>query len=377
MIKKFDNHLAKILSTSSTETVECLLYVKNIESTERKLQNYKIEIVAKYPFINALTIKTNLKELKKILKMDSVKFMSSQLQVFALMNIAREILNIDTWGKGENLTIAYIDTGISPHLDFTVGKNRIIKFIDLINYQIFPYDDNGHGTFVAGVGSGNGFVSNGKFAGICPKSNIVSIKALDSSGEANATKILEAMQWIYENFEKYKIQVVCMSFGSEPLGINDPIMKGAEKLWEKGIIVVAAAGNSGPEYKTIKSPGISPKIITVGGFNDNRINENEYNPQYFEIANFSSRGPAFQFYKPDLVAPAVDITSCGINSFYTKLSGTSVATPMVAGLCTLLLQKYPTLMPTQIKQKLLKFCTPITFNQNKEGNGFVTLPNLF
>ena len=178
------------------------------------------------------------------------------------------------------------------------------------------------------------------------------------------------MEWVYDNHIKFNIKVVCMSFGSEPLGYNDPIMAGADALWKEGVTVVAAAGNSGPEYQTIKSPGVSSQIITVGGFNDNRISDSEYNDNYFELAPFSSRGPAFQRYKPEIVAPSVDIISCAASGDYTKLSGTSVATPMIAGLALLLFEKEPWLKPIDIKRKLLSVCRPISFNRNFEGYGY-------
>ena len=160
-----------------------------------------------------------------------------------------------------------------------------------------------------------------------------------------------------------------MSFGSEPIGYNDPIMRGAEKLWNSGITVVAAAGNSGPKLETIKSPGISPKIITVGGFDDNRINQTFYE-NFFEIAEFSSRGPALNKVKPDLVAPSVDIVSCSLNNSYTTLSGTSVATPMIAGICAVILQKFPAYKPEQIKKILQRCAKGITHNKYSEGMGY-------
>ena len=116
---------------------------------------------------------------------------------------------------------------------------------------------------------------------------------------------------------------------------------------------MSAAGNSGPEFQTIKSPGVSSRIITVGGFDDNRFDDDVYDKKLFEIAEFSSRGPAFNRYKPDVVAPAVDITSCDRKGGYTKLSGTSVATPMIAGLACLILEKYPNLSPDKVKQLLV------------------------
>ena len=371
-MKKHDDLLAKALSSATNTKINCLIYTHNLDALKRTLSSTNIKILGVLPFINAISICGAKEEIKNLFSHKSVSFASSQTQVFTMINIAKKILGTQNFENGENQTIAYIDTGISPHLDFTLGKNRIIKFVDLINHRIFPYDDNGHGTFVAGVGSGSGLMSNGKYGGICPKSNIIAIKALDKGGEANSLKILEAMQWVYDYHKKYNIKVVCMSFGSEPLGENDPIMQGAEKLWEKNLVVVSAAGNSGPEYKTIKSPGISRKIITVGGFDDNRIDEQNFLPEYFEIADFSSRGPALEEFKPDLVAPAVDITSCGTLSPYTKLSGTSVATPMIAGAAALLLEQNPALTPSEIKEILTENCEPITFNKNQEGSGYLS-----
>ena len=164
-----------------------------------------------------------------------------------------------------------------------------------------------------------------------------------------------------------------MSFGSEPIGYNDPIMQGANALWRDGVVVVAAAGNSGPNESTIKSPGISPEIITVGGFDDNRFDENSFNKDFFEMATFSSRGPALRHYKPDVVAPSVDIISCGRKEFYTKLSGTSVATPMIAGVVALMYERFPRLKPHEAKFRLLRGCQTIGFDANSEGYG---VPNL-
>ena len=241
------------------------------------------------------------------------------------------------------------------------------------------YDDNGHGTFVASIACGCGTISGNKNRGIAYKTKIVSIKALEENGETGAFKILEAMQWVYNNKDKYNIKVVCMSFGSSPLEKNDPLVIGAESLWNIGIVVVAAAGNSGPENQTIKSPGYSSKIITVGGLNDNRDSFGNYKREDFEIASFSSRGPAGYFFKPDVIAPAVNITGASNkkDSFYTVMSGTSVATPMIAGVCCLILSKYPQLSPDQLKIRLVRNCKQITNNKNFEGFGLPSFEKFF
>lgn len=369
-LNKLDKDLFSVMAMSDNMHINCIAYVENLVSAKRYFKG-KQRVVTEFPFIKAVAIEANPSEIIDLCNRSWVKFITKQSSVMALMNVARKVLNIDEKLTGKGVTICYIDTGIKPHGDFTICKNRIIKFIDLFNDRKTPYDDNGHGTFVAGVGSGNGCLSGGKFKGIAPESNIISIKALNNAGEASAIVILEAMQWVYDNYKKYNIKVVCMSFGSEPLGINDPIMKGAEALWDRGVVVVAAAGNSGPEYQTIKSPGTSAKIITVGGMNDNRLDNDEFNTNFFEIANFSSRGPALRRYKPDLIAPAVNINSCSIEPLknYTVLSGTSVATPMIAGVCALIFEKNPLLTPDMVKYKLLASCKSLTFNRNLEGNG--------
>jgi len=126
------------------------------------------------------------------------------------------------------------------------------------------------------------------------------IKALDSTGETKSNTIIDAMQYVYDIHKKYNIKVVCMSFGADYTGENDPLQQGALALWNSGLIVVAAAGNSGPEHNSIKSPGTGSRIITVGGIDDGR-NDNE-----IKIADFSSRGPVNYKFKPDVVAPAID-----------------------------------------------------------------------
>ena len=258
-LNKIDKTLFKVLSMNVNEKVECIAYVSDFSKAKRYFNVN--EIIREFPFINALALEINSNKLIEICNHSWIKNITKGANALALMNVSRKILGAENSNlTGKDVTIAYIDTGISSHLDFCLKRNRIIKFVDLVNGKKRNYDDNGHGTFVSGVGSGNGIMSGGKYSGIAPLSNIVSIKALNQNGEANAVTILDAMQWIYDNVKKYNIKVVCMSFGSEPLGNNDPIMKGAEVLWNKGITMVAAAGNSGPEFETIKSPGISPKI---------------------------------------------------------------------------------------------------------------------
>lgn len=371
-LEKIDKCLLSRVSTLSKESkVECLVKAFDYQRLKSFLHNKNIEILHEYIFINAFCIRAAKSEIESLSHMSQVEFIYSISSACALMNVSRQILNVEDTGlTGQGINIAFIDTGISPHMDFMLGANRIVYFKDFILGKVKAYDDNGHGTFVSGVCAGSGALSGGKFCGVAPKAGLISLKALNGLGEASADKILDAMEWVYENHKAYDIRVVCMSFGSEPLGYSDPIMSGAEALWRSGVVVVAAAGNSGPEFQTIKSPGVSSRIITVGGFDDNRLDQDKFNSDFFEIAKFSSRGPAFSRYKPDLVAPSVDIVSCGINKSYTKLSGTSVATPMIAGMAALELEARSSLQPDEVKRRLLRCCKAINFNRNLEGFGY-------
>jgi len=378
---KIDPEILSIVTTEikDEKKYDCIVYTKNCYDFKNNcLKDYDGEIY-EYPFIKAFGVKLSKDRIISIANMAVVTYISKQSAVFTQISVSKKIMGVDFFYKegilGKGITVAVIDTGISRHLDFCLPKNKIIKFVDLINNREVPYDDNGHGTFVSSIICGSGIVSGFKYAGVSPKTNVISIKALEENGEAGAFKILEAMQWIYDNHEKYNIKVVCMSFGSSPTNKNDPMIMGAEALWNKGIVVVAAAGNSGPEEKTIKSPGASGKIITVGGFDDKRMEE-KFVEENFEIANFSSRGPAGYFYKPDVVAPAVNIVGANSKGGYVKMSGTSVATPMVAGIVCLMLNKFPHLSPNQIKAMLSKTCKKITNNKNNDGFGYINLKGL-
>ena len=375
--EKIDKNLReKIVALGNQKEVECLVRTTCQESLKKHIKRFGKKVKEEFSFINSFSVLLSPKEISSLAKSDAVVYICSSTNVFALVSVAKKILKIPPLAFGEGQTICFIDTGINPHCDFMLCEKRIVKFVDFVGEKEEAFDDNGHGTFVAGICCGGGYLSCGKFSGIAPRAKIISLKALDKNGEANSNKILQAMQWVCDNKEKYKIDTVCMSFGSEPLGLNDPIMIGAEKLWDSGVTVVAAAGNSGPEWQTIKSPGVSRKIITVGGFDDNR-NEEEFNPNFFEMASFSSRGPCFRYFKPDLVAPAVDITSCGKSGGYVRLSGTSVASPMIAGLCALIKEREKNFSPNQIKSILLSLCKPAFFNRNLEGYGIPCFERFF
>lgn len=308
--------------------------------------------------------------------------------VKALLNVASpavdaEIVN-ESGFTGKDVTIAVIDTGIYPHDDLIYPENRIIAFQDFVNNRSNPYDDNGHGTHVAGDAAGNGYSSGGQFQGPAPEANLVGVKVLNKQGAGSLSTVMAGVEWCITNKNRYRINVISMSLGSEAAqsAQDDPMVKVVEKAWREGIVVCAAAGNEGPDSRTIASPGTSPLIITVGATDD----QDTIDRSDDEVAAYSSRGPTIDgIVKPDLVAPGTDIISLRApNSYldkqmsgnrvgdkYFTLSGTSMATPICAGVTALIIQSSPALTPDEVKQRLLAGAQDLGLSPNVQGRGYI------
>ena len=377
MEEKIDSRLLyKISLLEEDSFIYCIVWLVDYEKSKAELkQNFDEScFVGYYPFLNAVGMKIKQKDLLKLSSLYCVEYVSSIQKASIMLEKSRKDLEINDLHKmgimGQGVRVAVIDTGCYPHLDFLGGVNRIVHFEDFLGGKKFTYDDNGHGTFVAGVLGGSGLVQNGKYRGVAPQCDLVILKALDKDGETEALTILNAMQWIIDNQKRYDIKIVCMSFGSIPLGKNDPLIIGVKALWDSGIVVVCAAGNDGPNENTIKSPGACPNVITVGSCD---VIDDIHN---IKVAPFSSRGPAFDFIKPDIIAPGVDIISLkNSTEFYTTMSGTSVSTPFVAGMCALLLSQNPHLSPNFIKSLLMASAIEIDQQKNWVGSGLLSAHN--
>lgn len=259
---------------------------------------------------------------------------------------------------GEGITVAVLDTGLAPHPDF---RGRIAGFLDCVNHRQHLYDDNGHGTHVSGILLGDGRMSKGILAGMAPKAKVLAIKVLDYRGEGSVEGISQGLEWICKNHIRYGIRVVNLSVGaSNSLKSCKELelIKAVERLWDEGIAVVVSAGNDGPGEGTIAVPGTSKKVITVGMLKTER-----------SIHDCSGRGPTKDcIVKPDLLAPGYQVISCNVISGesrrpYTVRTGTSMATPVVAGAAALYLAAYPDAGNVELKLKLRESCVRTALEQ--------------
>lgn len=275
---------------------------------------------------------------------------------------------------GKGIGVAILDTGIFLHQDF---ENRVTAFTDLVRHRIEPYDDNGHGTHIAGIIGGAGLESGGRYHGVAPGCSLICLKVLDHKGNGYASDVLGGLKWIREHKEEFGIRVVNISVGSlgkKSMSENSALVKGVDAAWDAGLVVVVAAGNNGPGQRTITTPGISRKVITVGCSDDYK----EVDVAGNKMIDYSGRGPTSAcILKPDIVAPGSNIVSCaGRKGGYTRKSGTSMSTPLVSGAIALLLEKYPEMTNLEVKLRLREKAVDLGLPRNQQGWGLLDVERL-
>lgn len=365
-----------------------LIVENNLSLEDENILKSIVNIKYKIPLINAIVIEIDENNLDSLKELKCLKTVFQNTHITMQMDTARKTVNANIVQEngytGKGIGIAILDTGISPNNDFLYPQNRILAFKDFINNKAKPYDDNGHGTHVAGIAGGSGINSNGKYRGIAPDCNFIGVKVLNNEGKGNASDVLAGLQWVMDNKEKYNIKVANLSIGTSNTSSNDPLVKAVENMWDRGVIITIAAGNDGPKKHTISSPAISRKVITIGASDDN-ITANVWGNN---LINFSGRGPTLEcIVKPDILAPGVNIISCLSNSVskqsneivdknYFSLSGTSMSTPIVSGAIALLLEKYKDLKPDDVKLMLKKCCKNLHLPKNQQGWGLLDVYKL-
>ncbi len=229
---------------------------------------------------------------------------------------------------GKGMKIAVLDTGISPHEDLMISGG-----VSFTSYTSSYNDDNGHGTHVAGIiGAKNNSIGT---IGVAPESNLFAVKVLDQNGSGYISDIIKGIDWSITN----KMDVINLSLGAP----NDSIAlhQAVDKAYNSGVLVVAAAGNDGASDgsgDTVDYPARYNSVIAVSATDSSN-----------QRGSFSSTG-----HTVEVAAPGVKVNSTYLNNQYISMSGTSMATPYVAGILALLKQRNPALTAAQLREKLIE-----------------------
>lgn len=247
--------------------------------------------------------------------------------------------------NGEGRKIVVLDTGYNYNHPELSSSNLGGK--DFVNNDNDPFDDNGHGSHVAGIISADGF--NAKAKGVAPAAGIISGKVLDSSGSGYFSNVVAAVYWavdgndsIYGTADDFNADAISLSLGtSAPYlykgscdGVMPDLTTAIKYAKSRNVLVVVASGNSGSSGVSV--PGCISYSTTVGAV-DNRD----------KIASFSGKGSSV-----DISAPGVNIYSTWIGTSYAMASGTSMATPMVSGVVALIKKAHPTYTAAQVESVL-------------------------
>jgi serine protease AprX len=327
-----------------------------------------------HSIVNAVTVKVTPKQLQEITALDEVKLVRLEVpeMVTCMNESVRVIESVDAaqdfGASGRGIKVALLDTGIDKNHPALLGK-----VVDEISTVLEPINIPGlHATHTAGTIASNDVV----FRGVAPQAELINIKVLDHNGFGTPATVIRGL----EQAVRRDALVASMSLGWSEIFMGwicnnaDCILcQAADNVVRLGVTLVVAAGNEGalgarPPF-SIRHPGAARKVITVGAVDKAKV-----------LAPFSSTGPGsgrlsvtspIRLTKPDVVAPGVNITSSVLGGGFAPLSGTSMATPHVAGLAALVLQKNASLSPTMVKKLISDSCEPLDNTPNQTGFGII------
>lgn len=393
------SNTAPDLPVNSSSTVDVIVQYKTAPTkSELSALGPYGQIKQQFVHVNAVWAMLTGAQMQTVSRDSNVTYISPNRATKGTLDITTAAVNADSaWDLGYNGTgigVAVIDSGIYAHDDLKTasGNGSRIVYSQSFLPGLNAADQYGHGTHVAGIVGSNGNDSTGRgftrtMQGLAPNVNLINLRVLDANGAGTDAGVIAAIDTAISLKSTYNIRVINLSLGRPVFESYtlDPLCQAAEAAWKAGIVVVAAAGNYGRDnsvdehgYGTIVAPGNDPYVITVGAMN----NMGTATRSDDVMASYSSKGPtAFDhIVKPDLVAPGNDTVSLmapnstlatnfpstlvpksyyqiggtGNSTTYMRLSGTSMATPVVSGAAVLLIQQSPWLSPDQVKARLMK-----------------------
>lgn len=389
---KLSADLKITLDNKSYKNYRVIVHCKTMfEDIEKKIKTYKCELIHSIPEINCLSAVLSPSAINKLIEYPEVDHIEFDGMAYLC---SKSVLNANGVAyqeryrlTGKGVGIGLVDSGVYPHQDLLSPNNKIKKFEDILNQYKYPYDDNGHGTFMAGILCANGKLSKGLYKGVAESSHICCIKAFNSLGRAFISDTLYAIYRLLEESTEYNLKVMCLPF--ELTDFNPFILSLYSKLfkiaWSKDITVVLPSGHMGNAECSLTGIATLENCITVAGIDTTSVKK---------PYKYSSCGPFGKLEKPDLCAACVDI--CSLNSAssyiperngmkiypqpldepYTNYSGTSCAAAYIAGVCALLYENKPDINCKDVVSLLKVSCNLLEISKWLQGAGMVDLNKL-
>lgn len=397
--KKLSPILRDAIKNNFYNRYRVLIRYKNLKNDlEKKIRQLNGEVLFSIDSVNCIAANLSTSAIKRLIELPEIKSITLDDYAFLCgrnvllsngvsLQSTKNIIKGDYKLSGKGIGIAVIDSGCYPHKDLLYPNNKIKHFIDVINNFTYPYDDNGHGTFICGIICGTGRESKGRYRGVADNSHLVVAKAFDNTGKAFISSTLFAMNEVLKSIDDFNIKILCLPF--ETYSIDKDIMNIFSEIFkkyqEKNIVVVVPSGSNGTQEDSIRGIATLKNAITIGGIDT--TSESKIYP-------YSSCGSSKTLLKPDFIAASVDIISLNCHKHYisernglkvyppklekpyTTFNGTSVSCGYIAGVCALLYEYNPDLTFKDIYGLLKVSSKFIKEKKYVQGNGYIDLDKI-
>ena len=392
--KKLDYNLKYYISKNAYKNYRVLIQYNDFQSSiVKKINSYKGTVHHIIESANLISAELNFRGIDRLTEYPEISkiYLDEYLFLCGMSVTSANKVHFSEKHSlsGTGVGIGLIDSGIFPHQDLTSPSTRIDLFEDLINNLHYPYDDNGHGTSMAGILCSSGLSSNNMYKGICSKSRLFCYKAFDKLGKGFASDILYSIESLSNISKENNIKILCLPF--ELLTHNTFIISCFDSVFNyaisKGLIPIVPSGSNLNNQSSIMGISTLPNCITVAGLNTATPIIKPY--------IYSSGGPYGKLLKPDLSAACVNVVSLncdnnyiseknGIKLYPSKLdvpyktfTGSSIATAYISGLCALLCEKNPSITFKDMSSLLKVACDPIAdISKAIQGEGTVNINKL-
>ena len=391
--KKLDSNLQDSLSSKFYSDFRVLVRYSNFKDNIcKKILSYKGTVIHTIDSCKLICATLTSKSINRLIEYPEIEYICLDEFLFVCgMNVqtankAKASNNLSYTGKG--IGIGLIDTGVYPHKDLIAPFNNLADFTDVINDFKYPYDDNGHGTCMAGIICGNGSSSSGMYKGIAPDSKLYCYKAFNKLGRGYASDVMFSLEQLILRAHDHNIKLICMP--CELLTYNSCLTNYFEILFKfacsNNIVVVVPSGSKDNMTSSILNFANSKDCLTIGGLNTKGI----ISPYLYSGAGLLKKS-----LKPDFSAACCDIVSLncdknyvsdrnGVKQYpkkldvsYTTFSGTSLATAYIVGLCALIFEENNSYTFNDIKSLLTIACEPIDdIKPMHQGLGPINIKNI-